>query len=100
MLTTINKHKSEHARKLATTVGALVIQVSATVIIVALAAHNAALKAYLEVAVICLLVGCVGLPILTLLRGNRGESKPKRPHWKRFDETHRWDPKAEEWVPR
>ena len=27
------------------------------------------------------------------------ESKPARPHWKHFDDTHHWDSTAEEWVP-
>ena len=29
----------------------------------------------------------------------KGDSKPKRPLWKHFDDTHHWDPIAEEWVP-
>jgi hypothetical protein len=29
----------------------------------------------------------------------KGESKPRRPLWKHFDETHHWDATAEEWVP-
>ena len=29
----------------------------------------------------------------------KGESKPRRPLWKRFDDTHHWDSTAEEWVP-
>lgn len=28
----------------------------------------------------------------------RGEGRPK-PLWKQFDDTHHWDPTAEEWVP-
>jgi hypothetical protein len=31
--------------------------------------------------------------------GRRGESKPRRPLWKHFDDTHHWDSAAEEWVP-
>ena len=27
------------------------------------------------------------------------ESKPSRPLWKHFDDTHHWDSSAEEWVP-
>ena len=27
------------------------------------------------------------------------ESKPRRPLWKQFDDTHHWDSTAEEWVP-
>jgi len=42
--------------------------------------------------------GCVGLPSSIGLRGERGESKPKPP-WKQFDDSHHWDPTAEEWVP-
>jgi hypothetical protein len=29
----------------------------------------------------------------------KGESKPRRPLWKHFDDTHHWDETAEEWVP-
>ncbi len=29
----------------------------------------------------------------------KGESKPRRPLWKHFDDTHHWDATAEEWVP-
>ena len=29
----------------------------------------------------------------------RGEGEPRRPLWKHFDDTHHWDPTAEEWVP-
>jgi hypothetical protein len=29
----------------------------------------------------------------------KGESKPGRPLWKHFDDTHHWDSNAEEWVP-
>ena len=29
----------------------------------------------------------------------KGESKPGRPVWKHFDDTHHWDESAEEWVP-
>ena len=29
----------------------------------------------------------------------KGESKPRRPLWKHFDDTHHWDSTAEEWVP-
>jgi hypothetical protein len=29
----------------------------------------------------------------------KGESKPRSPLWKHFDDTHHWDPAAEEWVP-
>jgi hypothetical protein len=29
----------------------------------------------------------------------KGESKPRRPLWKHFDDTHHWDSSAEEWVP-
>ena len=38
---------------------------------------------------------------LRALNANRqkGESKPKRPPWKHFDDTHHWDSTAEEWVP-
>ena len=28
----------------------------------------------------------------------KGESKPRRPLWKHFDDTHHWDSTAEEWV--
>ncbi|MET3907627.1 hypothetical protein ABID59_001968 [Bradyrhizobium sp. S3.3.6] len=27
------------------------------------------------------------------------ESRPIRPLWRQFDETHHWDSTAEEWVP-
>ncbi|MDB5637719.1 MAG: hypothetical protein JWP51_2627 [Bradyrhizobium sp.] len=40
----------------------------------------------------------VQLSALNALR-QRGESKPRQPLWKRFDETHHWDSTAEEWVP-
>ena len=38
---------------------------------------------------------------LRALNANRqkGQSKPKRPLWKHFDDTHHWDSTAEEWVP-
>ena len=29
----------------------------------------------------------------------KGESKPRPPHWKNFDDTHHWDSIAEEWIP-
>ena len=29
----------------------------------------------------------------------KGESKPRRPLWQHFDDTHCWDSTAEEWVP-
>lgn len=34
-------------------------------------------------------------------RQNRqsGERKQRQPLWKHFDDTHHWDPTAEEWVP-
>jgi len=31
--------------------------------------------------------------------GQKGQSKPKAPLWKTFDDTHRWDSTAEDWVP-
>ncbi|WP_456686282.1 hypothetical protein [Bradyrhizobium sp. P5_C11_2] len=38
---------------------------------------------------------------LRALNANRqkGKSKPRRPPWKHFDDTHHWDAAAEEWVP-
>ena len=38
---------------------------------------------------------------LSALNANRqkGESKPRRPLWKHFDDTHHWDSSAEEWIP-
>jgi len=38
---------------------------------------------------------------LSAMNANRqkGERKPGRPFWKRFDDTHHWDSTAEEWVP-
>ena len=29
----------------------------------------------------------------------KGESIPRQPPWKHFDDSHRWDSTAEEWVP-
>ena len=40
----------------------------------------------------------VQLGALNALR-EKGERKPERPLWKHFDDTHHWDPTAEEWVP-
>jgi hypothetical protein len=40
----------------------------------------------------------VQLGTLNALR-QKGESKPRRPLWKHFDDTHHWDSTAEEWVP-
>jgi hypothetical protein len=40
----------------------------------------------------------VQLSPLNALR-QKGESKPRRPLWKNFDDTHHWDSIAEEWVP-
>jgi hypothetical protein len=40
----------------------------------------------------------VQLITLNALR-QKGESKPRRPLWKHFDDTHHWDSTAEEWVP-
>jgi hypothetical protein len=40
----------------------------------------------------------VQLGTLNVLR-QRSESKPSRPLWKHFDDTHHWDSAAEEWVP-
>jgi hypothetical protein len=28
-----------------------------------------------------------------------GKTKPRLPLWKHFDDTHHWDPAAEDWVP-
>ena len=38
------------------------------------------------------------LSALNTLR-QKSESKPRRPLWKHFDDTHHWDSTAEEWVP-
>jgi hypothetical protein len=38
------------------------------------------------------------LSTLNTLR-RKSESKPGRPLWKHFDDTHHWDATAEEWVP-
>jgi hypothetical protein len=38
------------------------------------------------------------LSVLNTLR-RKSESKPGRPLWKHFDDTHHWDATAEEWVP-
>jgi hypothetical protein len=40
----------------------------------------------------------VQLGALNALR-QRGKRKPRQPVWKHFDDTHRWDPNAEDWVP-
>jgi hypothetical protein len=40
----------------------------------------------------------VQLGTLNVLR-QKGESQPRRPFWKHFDDTHHWDSTAEEWVP-
>jgi hypothetical protein len=40
----------------------------------------------------------VQLSALNAKRQKR-ESKPRRPLWKHFDDTHHWDSTAEEWVP-
>jgi hypothetical protein len=40
----------------------------------------------------------VQLSVLNTLR-QKSESKPRRPLWKHFDDTHHWDSTAEEWVP-
>lgn len=40
----------------------------------------------------------VQLGALTTKR-QKGESKPRQPLWKHFDDTHHWDSTAEEWVP-
>ena len=44
------------------------------------------------------LLGRVDFPTSNVLRRKRGESEPK-PLWKQFDDTHRWDSTAEEWIP-
>jgi hypothetical protein len=99
MLTTIKRNSEYNAREWMLMVGALVVQLSATVVIVTLAIHNPTLKLSLAIILIIgLLVGCVSLPTLSALR-QKGEGKPKRPLWKRFDDTHHWDSTAEEWVP-
>ena len=38
---------------------------------------------------------------LRALNANRqkDESKPRRPPWKHFDDTHHWDSTAEDWIP-
>lgn len=69
-----------------------------TTAIAVLAIRDPALKIFLEISSVCLLVGCVGFPILKMLRKRRGESKPQRALWKQFDDTHHWDSHAEEWV--
>jgi hypothetical protein len=40
----------------------------------------------------------VQLLALNALR-QKGESKPRPPLWKHFDDTHHWDLIAEEWIP-
>jgi len=40
----------------------------------------------------------IQLSALNELRQKAG-SKPRRPLWKHFDDTHHWDSTAEEWVP-
>ncbi|WP_130214158.1 hypothetical protein [Bradyrhizobium genosp. SA-3] len=30
----------------------------------------------------------------------KAENKPRQPLWKQFDDNHRWDSIAEEWVPK
>jgi hypothetical protein len=40
----------------------------------------------------------VRLSALNALR-QRGRGKPRPPLWKHFDDTHRWDSAAEDWVP-
>ena len=40
----------------------------------------------------------VQLSVRNALR-QKSESRPKRPLWKHFDDTHHWDSTAEEWVP-
>jgi hypothetical protein len=40
----------------------------------------------------------IGILVTQLLRKKHGESKTQRPLWKQFDDTHRWDSTAEEWV--
>jgi hypothetical protein len=40
----------------------------------------------------------VQLAVLNALR-QRGERKLRQPVWKHFDDTHHWDPNAEDWVP-
>jgi hypothetical protein len=39
----------------------------------------------------------VQLRALNALRP-KGESKPRPPLWKHFDDTHHWDSIAEEWI--
>jgi hypothetical protein len=64
----------------------------------ATAMHNRALKLLLDTLAICSLVGCAGILMFRRWRQKSGESTPKRALWKQFDDTHHWDPAAEEWV--
>jgi hypothetical protein len=61
-------------------------------------AHNRPLKLLLDTLAICSLVGCAGILMFGRWRQKSGESTPKRALWKHFDDTHHWDPAAEEWV--
>ena len=36
---------------------------------------------------------------MMIAKRQKGESKPRRPLWKHFDDIHYWDSTAEEWVP-
>ena len=48
------------------------------------------------IAGIYLLVGLIA--IASLIAGGR-EAAAETPHWKRFDDAHYWDERAEDWRP-
>ena len=69
-----------------------------TAIAIAVAIHNPAPKLLLDTFASCSLAGCGGILMFRRWRQKSGECEPKRAIWKQFDDTHHWDPTAEEWV--
>ena len=46
-----------------------------------------------------LMAGTLIVRLSALKVRQNGQSKRKAPLWKTFDDTHHWDPTAEDWVP-
>jgi hypothetical protein len=47
-----------------------------------------------------IMAGALAVQLSALnVKRQKGVSKPRRPLWKHFDDTHYWDSTAEEWVP-
>ena len=69
-----------------------------TAMVIAAEIRDPALKLLLATLAIGPLAGYAGIVMFRRWRRKSGEYKSKRAIWKQFDDTHHWDPIAEEWV--